>query len=199
MIKKVFLFIVISLCALYVKGQFKNGYYYTKEGEKVSGLLEFNFGGRQGMRKNSPGDCWILFKPEKDSKKITLTPNDICCFIIEKDSFAIVRNFKVNPKVTFPQDFAKVLIKGKINLYSYFKYEYISNLNNGLIPIMDTDWIIEKDGQADQLSKKNFKKVINNYLKDYPELTQQIIDKSLEYKDTYKIVQLYNEHFSSGN
>jgi hypothetical protein len=67
-------------------GQFKEGYYFTKDGKKISGLLRLNYGGNLFTDK-SDGDCSLSFRETKNSKKQKFTTNEICCFVIEKDSF----------------------------------------------------------------------------------------------------------------
>lgn len=52
--------------------------------------------------------------------QLLLTTNDISSFVIEGDSFTILKNFKFNHYVTFAQDFAEVKQIGKINLYIYY-------------------------------------------------------------------------------
>src|SRR5437879_4286581 len=112
-ILKSFFFLLLLSTSAY--SQFKEGHYYTKDGKRIDGLLDFRFGGNLFTNK-SDGDCSLAFKADKKSKKQRFTTNDICCFVIEKDSFAIIRNFRLNGFVSYPQDFAKVIEHGKINL-----------------------------------------------------------------------------------
>jgi hypothetical protein len=185
--------VLILMMAIHLTsvGQFKEGYYYTKDGSKVVGLLKFNYGGNAFTNK-SDGDCSVSFKTDKSAKKIKLTTNDICCFVIEADSFSIIKNFKLNAVVTYPKDFAKVLEAGKINLYLYF-----STIQSGGYGGVSTatDWVIEKDGIADKLTKRKFKELIPTYLSDYPDLLHKITNDELSYDDTEKIIKMYNEYW----
>ena len=183
-------FILLTLLQFNAVGQFKDGHYYKKDGTKISGLIKFNYGGNAFTEK-SDGDCSISFKPDKKGNKVNLTTNDICCFVIEKDSFAIIRNFRLNAFVTYPQDFAKVIESGKINLYLY--YSTVQSRSGQFVVVSTvTDWVVEKDGKADKLTKKKFKELIPTYLNDYPELLDKINNDQLNYEDSEKIVKMYN-------
>ncbi|MGF1636393.1 MAG: hypothetical protein ACFCUU_04920 [Cyclobacteriaceae bacterium] len=171
-------------------GSFKEGYYFKKDGTKVVGLIKFHYGGSVFTSK-SDGDCSISFKTDNKAKKVKLTTNDICCFVVEKDSFAIIRNFRLNALVTYPQDFAKVIESGRINLYLYYSSVQQGGYGGS---VTATDWVIEKNGIADKLTKKKFKELIPSYLSDYPELLDKIEDNQLGYKDTEMIVKMYNEY-----
>ena len=169
--------------------QFKDGYYYKKDGTKVNGLLRFNYGGNAFTDK-SDGDCTVTYKSDKQGKKTKLTTNDICCFVIEKDSFAIIKNFKLNLLASYPQDFAKVIGAGKINLYMY----YSTRQGPYGIYTTITEWVIEKDGKVDKLTKKKFKELMPTYLSDYPGLLNTITNNKLDYHDSENIIKLYNDY-----
>lgn len=172
-------------------GQFKVGYYYKKDGTKVAGMLRFNYGGN-ALTEKSDGDCSVSYKTDKGGKKVKLTTNDICCFVIEKDSFAIIKNFRLNAFVSYPQDFAKVIASGKINLYLYY-----STVQQGYAVSTVTDWVIEKDGKADKLTRKRFRELLPTYLNDYPKLLNQIENDQLNYNDAEKIIKMYNEYMEN--
>lgn len=169
-------------------GQFKEGHYYKTDGTKVTGLLRFNYGGNLFTDK-SDGDCSVTYRNDKGGKKIKLTTKDICCFVIEQDSFAIIQNFRLNAFSTYPQDFAKVIQSGKINLYLY--YSTVQQGQYGVSTV--TDWVIEKDGQVDKLTRKIFRELLPTYLSDYPELLSQINNEQLKYDDSERIIKMYNE------
>lgn len=189
MTKKVLLLFVFLASVTRLMAQFKEGYYYTKEGKKIEGLLRFNYGGSLFTDK-SDGDCSLSFKENKSAKKKKFTTNDICCFVIEKDSFAIIKNFRLSAVVYYPQDFAQVIESGKIKLYMYFS---VIKEQYGTSTI--TQWVIEKDGKVDKLTNKKFKELMPIYLSDYPELAEKIKNKTLQYEDSPKIINDYNAHF----
>jgi len=172
---------------------FGPGHYYTKDGVKRSGLLRFNYGGNLFTDK-SDGDCSLTFKTDKKAKKEKFTTNDICCFVIKKDSFAIIKNFKLNAFAKYPQDFAKVIEMGKISLYMYY-----ATVNQGQFGVVTvTDWVIEKDGTTTKLTRKQFRELMPDYLQDYPELLAKFQSKELKYDDAPHIIKEYNLYFAKG-
>jgi hypothetical protein len=183
------LILSLSLAGHVCFGQFKSGYYFAKDETKINGLLKFQYN-KSGLLTNKlDGDCTLAFKKEKGGKRVVLTTDDICCFVIEKDSFTVVRNFRLNSFAYYPRDFAKILVAGRINLYSYF-----STVSQRGVPRTVKDWLIEKDGKTDKLTRKRFKELMPVYLNDYPELVSEIQNNSLRYKDTEKILKVYNAH-----
>jgi len=183
--------LILSLCLVVQVcfGQFKSGYYFTKDGRKINGLLKFQYNKGGLLTNKSDGDCTLTFKKEKGDKKIVFKADDICCFVIEKDSFAIIRNFRLNSFAYYPQDFAKVLVAGRINLYSYY-----STVSEKGVPRTIEDWFIEKGGKMDKLTRRSFKKLMPVYLDDYRDLIIEIKNNSLRYKDIERILKLYNQH-----
>jgi hypothetical protein len=186
--------ILIAFCiaAITSSAQFKPGYYFTKEGVKVKGLLKFQYDKGGLLTDKSDGDCTVFFKLTKTAKRQKFTAKDICCFVIAKDSFAVIKNFELNPITRYPLDFAKVLEVGKINLYLYYSAVHPKGVTRTI-----TDWFIEKDGKVDRLNRKNFKKMLPAYLSDYPALAIGIQNKSLKFRDAEKIIRAYDDHFIS--
>ena len=133
--------------------QYKEGYYYTKQGTKVEGLLRLEYGGNAFKNKEN-GDCFISFKATKEEKRVKLTTADICCFVIEKDSFAAIKNFTLNFMAHYPRDFAQVLQDGRIKLYMY--YSIVSSGSGGLMYSSTAkDWVIEKKRTGREAYKKS--------------------------------------------
>ncbi len=176
-------------------GQYKEGYYYQKDGTKVNGLLRLQYGGN-GFKDKSNGDCYISFKETREHKRVKLTTKDICCFVIEKDSFAIIKNFTLNFAVHYPRDFAQVLQDGKIKLYLY--YSVVSNTTSGGMMSSRTikEWVIEKEGLVEKFRKKAFKKLMPVLIDDYPELKEKLATGELRFRDTPEIIKTYNDYFA---
>jgi hypothetical protein len=175
-------------------GQFKEGYYFTKAGEKVSRLIKFRYGGNLFTNK-SDGDCDIQFKKAKGADKAKFTTNDICCFVIGKDSFAIVKNFFINSLAQYPQDFAQVIETGRINLYKYYAKMQGAGINSGSYTV--EYWLLEKDNEVEGIPQLYFKKTMRKYLSDYPSLVDQINNGKLKWSDIPLIINMYNSHFAS--
>jgi hypothetical protein len=196
MIKKITFCTIVYLVSFTATAQFKSGYYFTKNGDKVAGLLRFDYGRTRLIN----GSCRLLFKPSKEEKTKRFTAGDICCFVIEKDSFAILEHFEINLMEGRIRDFAQVLEKGKINLFLYRNRitMWLTSLDRP-IPISQStaDWMIAKHGLVDKLTKRYFKKSMPRYLADYPELAEKVRANlpGYQYKNAAQIIFLYNEHF----
>ena len=177
-------------------GQYKEGHYYRKDGVRVDGLLRLEYGDH-AFRSKENGDCFISFKATKEEKRARLTTADICCFVIEKDSFAVIKNFTLNFLVHYPRDFAQVLQDGRIKLYIY--YSVVSNSGSGGLMYSNAvkEWVIEKNGQVEKLTKKIFKNLIPQWLEDYPQLKEKVTSKELRFRDIPEIIKAYNSYFAS--
>jgi hypothetical protein len=122
---------------------YKPGRYYTSKGKKWEGLLKLKY---DQITDNSDGAYELLFKEEKKGMKYTFKTTEICCFVIEKDSFAVVRNFTLDNQRYFPREFAQVIEVGKINLY-----QYVSKSLNPAHNTTNIDWVIEKGNEAEKV------------------------------------------------
>ncbi len=191
MMKSTLFFLLALIAGTSALAQFKEGYFYTKDGAKVEGLLKFHYGGNF-LTDKSDGDCSISYKPTRDAKVTRFTTKYVCCFVIESDSFAIVKNFRFSSFITYPVDFAQVIEPGKINLYRYY-----SNPQQQYAVGPRIDWGVERDGAAERFSKKQFKKKMPLYLSDYPALAEKVKKKQLRYENLQQIVNMYNEHFEN--
>jgi hypothetical protein len=98
--------------------KYRPGYYFDSAGNKVTGLLKFTYGSRFFESKKF-GVCELLFKDEQGQKKQKFKSNEVRSFVIGNDSFSVVKNIYSEGVMNYPQDFARVLRSGKINLYEY--------------------------------------------------------------------------------
>lgn len=184
---------IILLCSLQSFAQYKTGYYYQKDGTKVEGLLRLEYGDH-GFKSKENGDCYISFKTTREDKREKFTAADICCFVIEKDSFAVIKNFTLNFMVDYPRDFAQVLQDGKIKLYLY--YSVVSHSMTAPSKTVK-EWVIEKNGVVEKLTRKKFKELMPVLLEDYPELKAMVTSKAMGFKQTPDIILRYNNYFKS--
>lgn len=155
--------------------RFASGHYYTKEGNKIEGLIKFN---RATFSAFGSKPSSIKFKASSDAKTVKLTADDITSFVIGADSFAIIRNFKINSiSGDYVQDFAQVVETGPINLFIHKSsssdgkatYEHdnavLSNNKNGYFGI----WNFVKQREE-----------IAMYFSDRPDLVEKILNKKDE-------------------
>jgi hypothetical protein len=194
-LKDKFIIIIFLLFCFDLSGQFYDlypavgeGWYYEKDGRKIPGLLNLSYGENMFTDK-SVGACKLIYRSEEGAKKEKYSTRDICCFVIGKDSFSIIKNFQLDLITGYEQDFAQVLQSGKINLYLYY-YTAMQSIG-GLYTV--ATWLIEKEGKIEKLTKSTFKKLMTKYLSDYPELITKINNKILAYDDTEEIIRIFNE------
>ncbi|MBC8112718.1 MAG: hypothetical protein H7Y04_16840, partial [Verrucomicrobia bacterium] len=114
--KIVLMFAVCFLTSQVYSQNYLPGYYYTYEGQKIEGLIKHNF----QARMSSKPDNSISFKKNESSKKILLTTKEIKSFVINKDSFALIKDFEINSVAYYKEDFAKVVKIGSITLYAHY-------------------------------------------------------------------------------
>lgn len=170
----------------YSLAKWRAGYfYYNKDGKKTEGLLTLVV---NDFDKKIKGAWAVMYKQSKRGEKTKYTTQDICCFVIKEDSFAVIKNITarvddglITPP-TYAMDFAKVVETGKINLYEY-----------------SGEWVIEKDGgQAEYLTQLHFDVQMAKYIADYPVLLHKLQSHQLEYTnakdDTRAIIKYYNEY-----
>ena len=174
--------------------KFEPGHYYDSAGNKVTGLLKFKYGGSAFSSKKD-GDCELLFRAEKGEKRQKFNTREIRSFVIGNDSFAIVKNFDLNAFVYYPQDFAKVIESGKINLYLY----YATVNSGGQFPRTSTVtyYLVEKDGKVVTIKKGILKETLNAFFySDYPDLADKY-GKKIRISDLPLLTKMYNERFSN--
>src|SRR5690349_16685761 len=91
-----------SLAAPFLKGR-----YYTRDGKKTEGLIKF-FRASFSVFGSKPSS--IKFKADSKTEATKFTADDIVAFVIEKDSFAVVHNIKINSiNGEYVRDFAQVI------------------------------------------------------------------------------------------
>ena len=182
-----------SMLCIVINAQFKEGYYFDKNNNKVAGLLKIVEDGIFSFKYAIGDGSRIVFKENEDAKAKTFSVNDITSFVIGEDSFAIVKNFPV-PTMEYTQDFAKVVEIGRINLYMHSRL-----FHRGMQSSQQDTWLIEKNRKIGYLTKKRFTKIfIEEYISDFPDLVDKINNKVLKYGDLQEVIRTYNKHFEQG-
>jgi len=167
--------------------QFVPGYYYTLSGEKVKGWIRHDFSAKFG----SGGDNTIKFKSSSEEKKKKFNSKEICCFVIGKDSFAVVRNFEMNAFAYYDEDFAKVISAGKLVLYEHFSTVPSGSAYGGTYDI--SNYLISKNGgQVRKIKRGNFKELMSELVSDNAELVNKINNKEIKFDQIVELVNIYN-------
>ena len=169
------------------------GHYYTIDGEKVSGLLKFNYTPTPYNPKPY-GTSSITFKENKKSKKVKLTTKEIVSFVIGQDTFTTAKDLQFhhvfNFKVT--QDFVQVISSGKINLYHY--YASVGTSSPGVSTKVTYPFLV-KGNRPVYVKYKERKEILLEHIKDFPQLYDEIKNsenKSIDLKD---VIDRYNQHW----
>jgi len=176
--------------------EFSQGRYYTTNGEKFEGLILYQ---KSKLSAISYKPCVLEFKKDNASKPIKLENSDVSSFVIYKDSFAIVQNFKMIYHFgmgvfwgTCHRDFAKVVELGTINLYElpcevflgfYFGYQDYNY------------FVLTKDNQnfrTFDLRKNKEKEELANLFSDNNELKELILKTQYKEINLTELVLLYN-------
>jgi hypothetical protein len=166
---------------------YSDGYYYSKRGERVSGLIKIKPSNYTSFKKKKTR---ILFKSDIEDVAQEVTLADMQGFVVEQDSFAVVQNFKINHiNGVFDEDFAKVVQTGKMNLYAHRSL------------IVDTYIFYERDRYILSKDGNNFlgiwnamkqREEISLLFADNPELMNRILKKEFDNKIP-ELVALYNQ------
>lgn len=90
----------------------KPGFYWDKDGVKHNGTLKLKFS------NTSLTGTTIKFY-QNGKKKGRLGVDEMESFLYGRDSFVLVKNFKIDGFERYKEDFAKVLENGKIDLYMH--------------------------------------------------------------------------------
>ncbi|MFY0650520.1 MAG: hypothetical protein JXQ96_00735 [Cyclobacteriaceae bacterium] len=96
----------------------KEGIYYDSNNQPKTGMISYAYSHKPVFR----------FKPADSSKEIRLKADDVKAFVVEKDSFIVMHNFKLDARETassnIPIDFVQVIESGSLMLYKHYSSVY---------------------------------------------------------------------------
>lgn len=182
------------------------GYVITNKGEKIEGYLK-RFLKIKSQRK-------VKFFKTLDDKPVVYGPKDLKAYKIENDFYESHPYEGMSGKTKV---FLLRTVEGKINLFDYYirveddkgRELTLSKEGNKEVSLdfdgskIETEVLAVKDGKEylKFTSPKlmfSFKKIMSNYVSDYPELAKKIKNKEKGYKllAILKIVNEYNAHFT---
>ena len=177
----------LSSCHLsWAADEYKNGHYYTTDGRKVYGLIVF-LRGSFSVFGTSPGI--IKYKPNTNTKPVKLNSSDISAFVIERDSFTLITDFKINSiGGVFRKDFVQVLETGALKLYLHR-----SSSNDGRYHYEHQRLVISVDNKRyfGIWSQQKQREEIARYFEDETVLKEKILDKRDE-TPLHVLVRAYN-------
>lgn len=166
---------------------FESGYYFSKTGEKVEGIIKLKKSDYSSFKKKTTR---IVFKSDENSSSEIISVEDVQSFVVDQDSFTVVKNIKVNHiNGVFEKDFAKVVKTGKLNLY-----QHQSRVSDGLFLYNKEHFVLSKDG-SDFLGIYNINKQreeISLLIADQPELMSRFLNKEFD-SNIPEMVALYNK------
>ncbi|WP_010177689.1 hypothetical protein [Aquimarina agarilytica] len=181
------------------------GFVITKKGEKIEGFIK-----RKGKIASQRT---VKFYTKKEDKKPTkYGPKDLNAYKILNDYYESIPYEGLTGKTKV---FIHQSVQGKINLFEYFQYVTEDLAQATVAKKGNTEVAIDIDGkrlQTEIIAIKEtgevlkfaspkmilgFKKVVSNYMKDYPELATKIKNKEKGYGmlSILKIVYEYNANF----
>ena len=172
--------------------KFEFGKYYDGNGIVHNGLIFYDYGTPK-----------IKFKSIENSKTKTLKPWKISGFIIDEDSFAILKEFSFEApgggmhKSTY--DYAKVIDTGYITLYKHYMRFQRGGGPNSLITFERLENYIIEPKNSDSLitlRKKNHKKFNEQILtlfKNFPEFIKRIKEENYDWDSVPELVSEFNE------
>lgn len=182
--KKNFFTLLLFVLAKFSFSQtYTPGVYYTQDGQRVEGLIQHAFFAKIGQGP----DNYINFKETADAKRIKLTTKEVRSFTINADSFIIIKDFTISTDVHYKEDFAKIAVLGKLNLYLH----YTTGMN-GMNSFDAATPILEKDGKLIALTNRIFKSNYEEFFAGDDELIKKIKSKELTFNDVVAIVIEYN-------
>jgi hypothetical protein len=184
--------LLLTLFSQFASAQYAPGYYIDSTGNKVPGLLKYEFGGNI-FTNNKKGACRLVYKPDSASKTTKLSAMEIKGFVIGSDSFTVIHDFRLNAMVYYPQDFVHVLEIGTINL---LQYDAVMATRFGSDDI--NYWILEKDKKGHILGNGNWRKLMEELMADDPDLLEKIKNKDVKYKNIRETIRAYNEYMAGG-
>jgi hypothetical protein len=155
--------------------KFVPGYYYTKEGKRIDGLIKFN---RATFSAFGSKPSNIKFKTNSEAKPVKFTADDIQAFVIGTDSFAIIRNFKINSiSGDYVRDFAQVMVTGRLKLFVHKSASSDGQFN------YDHDKFVlwdEKNGYLGIWNSNKQREEMAKYFSGRTDLVEKILNKKDE-------------------
>lgn len=176
----------------FAQEEWKNGHYYDTKGKLHTGLIKYE-------HNHKPS---FTYKETESSKIKTIKSWKTKGFVIESDSFTVVKNFQLASGQRMAHDFAQVIEIGPIILlknYSSITSAVSDGVNGHTVPLIlsnITTYILTKP-KSDKLwvvsnKKKEFKAIVNELISDFPQDSKYKNIDDLTYDMLPEIIKIYN-------
>lgn len=194
-------FILIIACSLtcsnvsIAQESFLDGFIVTKQNDTIQGFIKEQF---------SLQEYNILFKPFSSSEEVVYQPNQISEYFLSNNQ--LFESQFINLKGIKTEVFLKCLIRGEVNLYSFFDknlayHFYIETKENGIreLKYIESKMFDEDTGKEYLHKKKEYVGELTFALKDCKNIANQINNVSLKEAALARLIKQYhnckNEEF----
>ena len=197
---------ILLLCLVALKtyaqdDPFKTGRYYDKKGKMVTGFIDLSEVLRNTLR----------YKPTLNGVVEELRASALKGFVVESDSFIMIRNFVVESTYsnsysnTVGLGLGRVLETGKVVLYQVYYtdrggtggYNYSPSYSSGLNKALRNTFLVRQDGSNKVMEAEmgidDFVKQMNEYFRMSPEICKRITNKEYSYLKVQQLVKDFNE------
>ena len=199
--------IILCLAAWSVQGQnqssWKAGKYFDQSGKAVEGLISYGYSQNKKFK----------FKANDAAKEMKIKASEVKGFVVEKDSFIVIHNFKIDSRTSvtsgiIPVDFVQVIESGDLTLYKHYSSVYVggdsfssthgSSSGAGSSNLIETYIIKQSDSGVLWTIYSEPKKLRAQLLDIFqhdPMLLFRVSQESLNYSDLPDMVKKYNERY----
>ncbi len=188
---KAFFIIVFPFFSYFVSAQndFRPGNYITRDNDTVFGFIDY-----RGEVKNS-ASC--IFKENKDSEAIRLTPEDIQSYRFTNSKYYISKKIKIEGEEK--QVFLEFLVDGIINLYFYRdinNYMYLIEGEDGQVTELTNETKTEYSTGRGEFQRQSYKYIgqLKAILADCKEIRNDIDKVALGHESLINITKEYHDY-----
>jgi hypothetical protein len=190
---KPLLSICLILSATYLHAQntekFREGYIVDRFGEKYSGMIKLDPG--DGKKSGV-----ITFKEARKGKKETYGPEYVKSFVIESDSFTVLKNIPIAQRKILAADFARVALVGSGGVLYAVETETQKSLGHAsseyLIDEEKLRYFVNINGKLIVLTKQNMKDFAT-IISDNAELKKKVLSRKIKYADLPQAIAEYKQ------
>lgn len=185
------------------QNSWKPGKYFDQSGNTVEGLISYGYSQNPKFK----------FKANDAAKEVKIKASIVKGFVVEKDSFIVIHNFKIDGRTSvtsgsIPVDFVQVIESGELTLYKHYSSIYVggdsyskthgSSSGAGSSNLIETFIIKQNDSGVLWTIYSEPKKLRAQLLDIFqhdPMLLFRVSQGDLNYSDIPELVKKYNERY----